>query len=193
MVRGTVAMPAPATSKGQLFVGITGSLASGKSTVLKVFKSRGFQVLNADTLVHEIYRELGLTREAILKRYPPTKKGFRELERFIHPRVLRKIRQALAKARAPMAVEIPLLFEVGADALFSTTVFVYAPKALRSRRAIERGMSQALFDFLESKQWPSSRKRRAADCVLNNRGDKAALQRDARSLATKLLRNFAKV
>ena len=173
---------------GRLRVGISGSLASGKSTVLKVFHKAGFQAISADDLVHEIYDEKGLTREKILKRFPATAAGFKKLEAWIHPLVMKKIRSALARGpvHQPIAVEIPLLFELGLQNEFDCTVFVFSPKAHRRHRAWKRGMSLKLFNFLDAKQWKPQKKTRLADFVLQNSGDKKKLKAAAKQLVIDL-------
>lgn len=146
-------------------VGLTGSLASGKTTVLRLFKKQGFQTLSADDIVSKIYKQKGLSKKSLGKM---SSQKLHALEKWIHPLVILKIKEAIKRSRKPLAIEIPLLFEKHLEKLFDATVFVTASKAERKRRALRRGMSASLFDFLDKQQWPARHKMRLADDVIRN-------------------------
>lgn len=155
-------------SRSRIHVGLTGSLASGKTSALREFKRGGWQVLSADEMVHEIYEEQNVDREALRRGVLSSKRALKRLEAWIHPLVEKKMRQFL-KRECRAVVEIPLLFEAGFEEYFDWLVYVYAPKQERRRRAIKRGMPGKIFDFLEGQQWPAVKKTKRADFVLHNR------------------------
>ena len=70
--------------QSNLQVGLTGSLASGKTTVLKFFQKQGWAVISADVAVSEIYKEKGLTKKKLREEYNTSRK-LRKLERWVHP------------------------------------------------------------------------------------------------------------
>jgi len=167
-------------------VGITGSLASGKSTTLKVFAKHGYKVLSADEIVHEIYSENNLSLEELRREASKNPKALKRLEDFVHPLFRKKLRSFLREATTPVAVEIPLMYEGGLEKNFDKNIFVFAPLEDRQKRALKRGMSRKLFEFLESRQLPPAKKSELSDFVLLNL-EKPTLKKQAKLLA-KLLK-----
>ena len=170
-------------------VGLTGSLASGKSTSLEVFSKLGWRVCSADELVAEIYQEKGIRKEDLKSRFKASKEGLKVLQQWqkkIHPLVRAKILKWMKKSRKPAVVEVPLLFEAGFDRYFDWNVFIFAPKDKRRKRAQKRGMPKSLFEFLDRQQWAPSQKARAADFVLHNH-HKPELRKQVRALSKFLL------
>lgn len=149
-------------------LGLTGSVASGKSTALEFLKEKSWAVLSADEIVHEIYQEKGLDLEELRRRALQSKAALKKLEKLVHPRVKDRVHQILSVRSQPTVVEIPLLFEAGMGSEFDFNIFIYCPRKERKKRALSRGMSAQLFDFLEAQQWNSERKASAADLSCSN-------------------------
>ena len=149
-------------------IGLTGSLASGKTTVLKEFQRVGWKTFSADEIVKEIYRKEGLTKGRLRKEYGASRRKLKALERWVHPQVKKELRKRLRGIKKPVVVEVPLLLEAGMKNFFDSIIYVFAPKRERKKRALRRGMSAKLFDFLESQQWPILRKVKAADFIVHN-------------------------
>jgi dephospho-CoA kinase len=148
-------------SKKPIAVAITGGIGAGKSAALAAFARHGAAVVSSDEIVHRLLREDAEVREAIRERFGDRVFGAdgtvsrgaiaqivfadREqlawLENLLHPRVAREYLQwredlaGLPDAPAVCVTEVPLLYEVGADARFDVVVVVTAPKELRARRA----------------------------------------------------------
>lgn len=164
-------------------IGLTGSLASGKSTALKVFKRSGWKVSSADDLVAEIYKKKGLTKADILKKFGATEQGLRRLEKWVHPLVRTQVAAFIKMhQRHPIIVEVPLLYEAQFERLFDMTVFIFSPRAIRRVRALKRGMSAKLFDTLDGKQMKPSEKALRADFVLLNL-EKKSFKKQAKELS----------
>ncbi len=164
-------------------LGITGSLASGKSTVLEEFSRSGWRVLSADEVVHRLYASHNLKLDRLREEARQSEAAIRRLEKFIHPLVRKEIRKFMAKnAGRKAAVEIPLLFEAGWDRSFDSCVFIFCPKHIRMKRAMKRGMKKKLFERLDSRQLSAFEKTKRADFVLQNRKDKKHLRAQARAL-----------
>ena len=149
-------------------LGLTGSLASGKSTTLKFFKKEGWKVLSADEVVAEIYKNKGLTKEKLRKEFENSPAKLKKFEKWIHPQVGKQIKTWMKKQKAPVIVEVPLLFEARFDRYFDKTIFVYAPTKDREKRVMKRGMSRKLFLYLDAKQMSPAEKASRADFILHN-------------------------
>ena len=176
-----------------ILVGLTGGVATGKSTVAKMFKQCGAVVIDADELAHEVvkpgkpaWREIvGLFGKAVLNQdrslnrqalgsiifRNPQKR--QQLERIIHPRVAREqVRLTNQAARTdPKTVviyDVPLLFEAGIDKRVGITIVVTADRKTQMARLKKRnGLSHAEAIRRIRSQLPLSKKVRLADIVID--------------------------
>jgi dephospho-CoA kinase len=169
-------------------IGLTGSIGMGKSTTARFFAEAGIPVYDADLAVHRLYAgdaaaiiesefpgvsgAEGIDRAKLAKRVLGDPDALRRLEAIIHPLVRREEVQFLDEAErtgAPIAVlDIPLLFETGADRRVDAVVVVTAPAEVQRARALERtGMTEEKFQALLAKQMPDPEKRRRADFVVD--------------------------
>ncbi len=172
-------------------VGLTGSIATGKSTVLAAFAELGVPTFSSDEAVHELYRGEavprvealfpGVTRDgeidraalsARLVRHP---ERLKPLEDVVHPLVRKRVAAFLAEARStgsPLAVvDIPLLLETGYDWGFDRIVVTAVDDATQRRRALARpGMSVEKLDAILARQVPQAEKRAKADVVIDTSG-----------------------
>jgi dephospho-CoA kinase len=179
-----------------LIIGITGSLGMGKSTAAEYLHTRGIPVFDADKEVHKLYE--GAAVAPIEAAFPGTASGgkvdreklsaaliaaphrFGELEKIVHP-LVREAERAFLRAQAErgtdvVALEIPLLFETGADALVDVTVVVSARPELQRQRLEKRGVSREKLERLLARQLPDSEKRARADFVVDTSGDHESSQ-----------------
>ncbi|HEV3408185.1 MAG TPA: dephospho-CoA kinase [Gaiellaceae bacterium] len=139
---------------------MTGGIGAGKSEALAAFARHGAAVLSSDEIVHRLLRADGDVKAAVRERFGAEVVGadgeidrarvaevvfadpdeLHWLEQLLHPRVMgeyREWRQALAERAHPpavCAVEVPLLYEVGAERLFDAVVAVTAPAEVRASR-----------------------------------------------------------
>ena len=163
-----------------IVLGLTGSLGMGKSATARFFAEAGVPVHDADAAVHRLYA--GEAAPAIEAAFPGTtgtmgaagvnrqKLGecvlgdpaaMARLEAIVHPLVRReelRFLEAAANAGAAVAVlEIPLLFETGADRRVDAVVVVTAPPQVQRARAFERpGMTEAKFRAVIARQMPDA-------------------------------------
>ena len=186
-----------------MIVGLTGSIAMGKSETARLFSTRGVPVFDSDFAVHELYSPSGAAVEAIgaiapaaidkrfvdrkilaelVARTPPLLK---QIEAIVHPLVQAAQEAfvlAASRSGAPFVViDIPLLFETGRERELNRTIVVSAPADIQRRRALSRSsMSEEKLDFILSKQMPDVEKRRKADFVIDNSGtlENTAMQVD---------------
>lgn len=164
-------------------IGLTGSIATGKSTVLKAFADLGVPVFSADQAVAELYEGIaapqvealfpGTTRSGVVDRGELSKRlaadpsGFARLEAVVHPLVRSRIKQFLDDAEAagePLAVvEVPLLFESGYDYGFDAVGVTWVDEAVQRERALARaGMSGEKLQTILARQLPQEEKKRRA-------------------------------
>jgi dephospho-CoA kinase len=169
-------------------IGVTGSIATGKSTVLKAFAAEGVPVFSADEAVAELYAGeavapvealfAGVSRNGVIDRgllsqrlaADPT--GFRRLEAVVHPlvraRIARFLDEAETRGHALAVVEVPLLFESGHDYGFDAVVVTWVDEAIQRRRALARpGMTGEKLDTILARQMPQAEKKARADYLLD--------------------------
>jgi dephospho-CoA kinase len=172
-----------------IILGLTGSLGMGKSTTAKFFAEQGVPVHDADAAVHRLYE--GEAVPLIEAAFPGTTSGgkvdraklgqrvlgndaaIKTLEGIVHPLVRQAEERFLAQAErqgAKVAVlDIPLLYETGAEKRCDAVVVVSAPAEAQHVRAFERpGMTEAKFRALLAKQLPDAEKRARADFIVDS-------------------------
>lgn len=170
-------------------LGLTGAIAAGKSETLAALERHGAATLSADAVVHEL---LGTerVRDLLVGRWGEqvapggavdrAKVGgivferpeeLRWLESTLHPLVGERIaawRETLAAGTPLAAVEVPLLFETGIEAVFDATICVVAPKRLRVERAGARGTLE--LEGRSGRQLSQEEKAKRATYVVRNDG-----------------------
>jgi dephospho-CoA kinase len=167
---------------------LTGSLGMGKSRTAMFFAEEGVPVHDSDAAVHALYE--GDAAALIERAFPGTTvdgkvdrnklsgkvvgdaAALARLEAIVHPLVAAAREKFLAEAQARGApvvlLDVPLLFETGAQSGCDAVVVVSAPPELQRRRAFERpGMTEEKFVTLLGKQMPDAEKRRRADFVVD--------------------------
>jgi dephospho-CoA kinase len=178
-----------------LVVGLTGGIASGKSTVSRMFEEAGVPVICADQLAREavdpasplleeirgifgdtvIDGEGRLDREAMASVVFQDESRRKDLESIIHPWVLseteRRIGILSAEGHQLVIVDVPLLYEIGWFKGFDKIIVVYVPEAVQATRLSERNHmdSREVAARLRA-QMPIAEKRRRADMVVDNSG-----------------------
>lgn len=171
-----------------IVIGLTGSVGMGKSATARMFAEEGVPVHDADAAVHRLYAGEGaalieaafpgvvhdgqVDRGRLAKRVLDEPAAMKRLEAIVHPLVRAEEERFLAKAKADGAccalLDIPLLFETGADARVDAVVVVSAPFELQRKRVLSRpGMSETTFMSLLAKQIPDEEKRQRADFVVD--------------------------
>jgi dephospho-CoA kinase len=198
-------------------VGLTGGLASGKSTFASALRARGVPVVDADAIAREVVRpgspalarlveELGegvldadgaLDRRAVAARVFSDREARRRLEAITHP----AIRSAMVEETARLAAaghelafyDAPLLFEVGLDAALDSVVVVWAPAAAQRARAVARGgLTPEEAEARLAAQLPLDEKARRADFVVVNDGPPEALDGKAARLLDDLRKGLGR-
>lgn len=178
-----------------LLIGLTGNIASGKSTVARLLSERGATIIDADVLARrvvepgmpafdEIVRRWGkgvvdvdgsLDRDALRRLVFSNHEELEELNRIVHPEVMafrdRLVNEARQRGDRLVVGDIPLLFERGLVDDFDRIVLVDAPRPVRLERLMrERGLSETEAMDMMTAQMPAELKRARADYVIDNTG-----------------------
>jgi dephospho-CoA kinase len=191
--------------KKPFVIGVTGGMASGKSTVASMIAGRAILHVDADRLVHRLMRDDRDTIAALSKAFPKTISHNRVdrallaqhitqhpealvmLEHLLHPRVRAMEEGAIIHARRngvkAVVLDVPLLFETGLDAICDVVLVAHAPLSLRRQRAFKRhGMSDEKWNRLLDRQLPSHIRNRLGDHVIHTALGKAATRRQVMAL-----------
>jgi dephospho-CoA kinase len=170
-------------------LGLTGSIGMGKSTAAADLQVLGVPVCNADMLVHQLLAKGGEAVEAVAQTFPETlvagqidrtllgkavfhdKEKLAALEKILHPLVVTKENAFIAEQKkngAKIAVlEIPLLYETGAESRCDKVMVVTAPGFIQKYRVLKRpGMTAEKFHNILALQMPDREKRARADFVV---------------------------
>ncbi len=172
-----------------IVIGLTGSIGMGKTTTARLFAAEGVAVLDSDAVVHELYREEAapLIEEAfpgttvsgvvdrqklgeVLRENPA---NFKRLEEIVHPLVRKRQQAFLAAAqnegREFALLDIPLLFETGAENRVDKVVVVSCSPEVQRERVVSRpGMTEEKFAMILARQMPDEEKRRRADFIVES-------------------------
>lgn len=164
-------------------IGLTGSIATGKSTVLEAFSTLGVPTFSADAAVAELYageavpvveaafpgvmRDGAIDRSVLAGRLAADPSGFRRLEALVHPLVRGRIKHFMDEAEhaghAMAVVEVPLLFESGFDYGFDAVAVTWVSDEVQRERAMARpGMTVEKLKTLLARQMPQAEKKRRA-------------------------------
>ena len=174
-----------------LKVALTGGIATGKSYVLDALRRRGIPCLDADELAHGVTAAGTEATTAIAARFGrgilapdgsvdrarlgplvfADSAARRDLEAIVHPGVSRAITAGLRAFELtgdpPLAVvDVPLLYETGAESAFDKVIVTACPPELQVARLVGRGLSESEARQRLAAQWPTSQKTARADFVI---------------------------
>lgn len=175
----------------QPIIGLTGGIATGKSTASSIMKSMGASIIDADGLVKRIYQSddtkklvKELAPESIFNSEIDFKK-LRErffsdstvksrLETHIYSHMPQKFKEAIEKLpkKSLIIYDVPLLFEKSIDKLVDVSVLIYAPKEVQVTRLVKRdGIDPKLAQTILAKQMPIEDKKKLAQFTIENTSD----------------------
>lgn len=173
-----------------IVIGLTGSIGMGKSLTAAMLRKLGCSVHSADSVVHRLLAKNGAAVAAVADLFPTVlqdgaidrqklgalvfadPKKRQQLEAILHPLVRQaetaKRARALAAQRQFLVLDIPLLFETGADQRCDLTFCVTASAAQQRRRVLARpGMTEAKFHAILAAQLPDADKRARATHIIH--------------------------
>jgi len=173
-----------------IIIGLTGGIASGKTTIVNFLKKKKFAIHESDNVVKKIYskptyrfikylKNIGLpnsiknqkiNKNIIREEIFINKRKKRGLEKFLHKEVKKSREKFLKKHKMSTIVflDIPLLFENSLEKICDYVILLYAPKVIRKKRAIKRtGMRKKIVENIMNNQLSDSLKRKKADFIIN--------------------------
>ena len=180
-------------------IGITGGIASGKSTVTNFLRQEGFQVVDADAVVHQLQKPDGRLFEALVQHFgqeiilengelnrpilaslifsnPEEQEWSKRIQGKIIREELATLRDQLAQTEEIFFMDIPLLFEQDYVSWFDDTWLVYVDRDVQVERLMKRDhLSKNEAEFRLAAQWPLEKKKYLASHVLNNNGNQDQL------------------
>ncbi|HEY9765389.1 MAG TPA: dephospho-CoA kinase [Chroococcales cyanobacterium] len=188
-----------------MVIGLTGGIATGKSSVASILEKWGFEVIDADLLAHAALERGKPANAMIAKSFPstvlsdetidrkklarivfedPAKR--RILENILHPEVLAEIKERIDLARdrkRNLVAMVPLLFEKGLESWMDEVWVVKASRRRQMERLMHRDrLSEREAELRLEAQWPLEKKVLLADAVIDNEESPAELERKVAEL-----------
>ena len=196
-------------------VGLTGSIGMGKTETGRLFARLGIPVLDSDAVVRTLYGAGGAAVDPVLAAFPDVIRdgridraalaqclagdplAFERLEAIVHPLVKSArddfIRSAAERGDEIVVLDIPLLFETGAEKTLDATIVVSAPAEIQEQRVLARpGMNPEKLRMLLARQIPDAEKRAKADFVIETGNGVAQAFCEVRRVAAELLQRARK-
>ena len=181
-------------------IGITGSIASGKTTVAHLMAGKKYPLFSADKVVSSLYKN-PFFNKILIKKFKLNKKekikeqiililknksNLYKLESIIHPVVRKEMIKFLKKKNKLLFLEIPLLIESKLSKYFDKLIFVDAKKKLRLKRYLKKNGKKKTFHLLDKRQLSPISKRKICDNVINNNYSLKILRKNVKKLSEKL-------
>jgi len=180
-------------------IGITGGIASGKSTVTEFLRQKGFQVVDADAVVHQLQKHGGRLYQVLVEHFGEkillkngelnrtllaslifSNPGEQEWSKRTQGEIIREelaaLRNQLAQTESLFFMDIPLLFEQNYASWFDETWLVYVNRDVQLERLMKRDqISKEAAESRLNSQWPLERKISLASHSLDNNGNQEQL------------------
>ena len=180
-------------------IGITGGIASGKSTVTEFLRQKGFQVVDADVVVHQLQKPDGRLYQVLVEHFgekiliengelnrpllaslifsnPEEQEWSKRTQGEIIREELAALRNQFAQTEALFFMDIPLLFEQNYASWFDETWLVYVNRDVQLERLMKRDqISKEAAESRLNSQWPLERKISLASHSLDNNGNQEQL------------------
>lgn len=180
-------------------IGITGGIASGKSTVTNFLRQKGFQVVDADAVVHQLQKPGGRLFEALVQHFgqeiilengelnrpllaslifsnTEEQEWSKQIQGEIIREELASLRDKLAQTESIFFMDIPLLFEQDYSSWFNETWLVYVEPDVQMERLMKRDqLSKDLAISRLLAQWSLEKKKGLASQVIDNNGSQDLL------------------
>ena len=180
-------------------IGITGGIASGKSTVTNFLREQGFQVVDADAVVHQLQKPGGRLYQLLVQHFgqeiilengelnrpllaslifsnPEEREWSKQTQGKIIREELAALRDQLTQTETVFFMDIPLLFEQDYSAWFDETWLVYVDRDVQVERFMKRDhLSKEVAEARLAAQWSLEEKKKLASHILDNNGSRDQL------------------
>lgn len=191
----------PLSPTSKCVVGVTGGIGSGKSFVLTLLKSYGFEVHQTDIIAKRLMRREGAAFKQISKLFPDAviksgislsklkkiaftdKTVFPKLGEILHPLVRVMQQELIDKRKKSIVFEVPLLFENKREAYYDYIIAaVTSVKTQKNRAMLRKGMTISKLDVILSKQSTNKHRKAKADFIINTSGTKESTKSSLRKI-----------
>ncbi len=192
-----------------IVIGLTGSIGAGKSFVARQFKKEGARLFDADKEVHRLLQPGGSAEGKVKEAFPQSihcgkisrkilgdivfndSRKLKKLEAILHPIIREKecafIKRERHKKTTLAVLDIPLLFETGAESLCDVVVMVRAKNRLQQQRVLKREhMDAKKLATIKQLQWSEAEKEKQADYIVQTGLDKRFVAKQVRDIVRKL-------
>jgi dephospho-CoA kinase len=192
-------------------IGLTGGIGCGKSTVLETFKRLGCLTIDTDAICHEIYESSNrfkaniishwgdsildkndnILRKEIAKKVFRDKKELKWLNNLIHPLIFEEVEMRTNKASSDINIiiyDVPLLFEVNWENLFSIIISIWSPFAIQKERLKKRNWDSLEITNRINSQYSNDLKLEKADFGIVNSDSKELLLKQCKYILSKITR-----
>ena len=179
-------------------IGITGSLASGKTTASQILSYKRGPLFSADAVVNSLYKKISLQklikRKFNIKQHNLKKtlkeiilrdsKKVKILEKIIHPLVRKEMKKFSFnnQRRKTVFYEIPLLIESNLMKHFDIIIFIKAKKKIRLNRFLNKGGEKKMFNLLSNRQFSDIKKAKFSDHIVVNEKNLNILKKNLSSI-----------
>lgn len=195
-------------------IGLTGGIGMGKSTAARILRGFGFPVHDADAVVRDLLAPGGAAVSQVAGLFPDAVRHYwdgriaikrralgqivfenpdslKKLEKILHPLVRQAehdfFEDAQRKRSRAVVLDIPLLYETGAESRCDIVFCVSAPEAVRKARVMKRsGMTKEKFAAILARQIPEEEKRRRSDFVIPSGKGMSAMRRALKEALIKI-------
>jgi len=187
-------------------VGITGGFCTGKTEVSTILKKLGAKAIDADRIVHNLYKKNRKVKNQIRKMFGnevftggeisrhklgvvafKNKNSLKTLCKVIHPHVIRKMKNEIKKSKSLITVvDAPLLIEANLVGLFDYVIVVKSSVATQLARSKKRGFTRRDFYSRHNAQIPLHKKMKYADFVISNETSKSHMRNEVRKIWRKI-------
>jgi dephospho-CoA kinase len=168
----------------KLKIGITGNIASGKSTATTYLKAKGFTVIDSDAIVHTLWKdpliiqalsslfELDLNDLTIQQQFKQdvfnNEKIRKSLEAYLHPKVYDIIEHQIQASTNHVIIDIPLLFETQYENRLDAVILITVPKDIQKHRLLKRGLTSEQAESRISSQMAQSLKMKKTTHIISS-------------------------
>jgi len=181
-------------------IGITGSIASGKTTVAHLMAGKRYPLFSADIIVSNLYKKKSFKKILVKKFNLSNKEEIKDqikliikynknnlykLESIIHPFVRKEMKKFLRKKNKLLFLEIPLLIESKLNKYFDKLIFVGAKKNLRLKRYLKKKGDRKTFNLLDKRQLSPALKKNICNHTINNNYSLVILKKNVKNFIKK--------
>lgn len=191
-------------------IAITGSLGTGKSTILKILQNLGFSTFSCDEVVKNLYKDPDiqkkiikifgkeilsidgkLNKKKILEKILENNKLKEKLESFFHPLVKEKLLEFMKKRKKEKIIfaEVPLLFEAGWEDLFDEIWVITCSPLTQKERILKKGLEEKLGKKLLKLQLPLKEKEKRAHKIIFSEKSFEELEKEIKEMLKEYLRD----